>query len=183
MPCYCIAPASGTGGRIIFISATLHYRGTVLQAHGGTAKAGVDNLSSCTAIEFGPRGIRSNIIAPGPIADTEGTKRLMRLHPGENAAKGVPVGRWGTVKEVADATIYLFADTGSYVNGATIVGKSQDARQALVFYLASVCEWATDPSQVDGGHWRTQGANESTDFPYPEFLLSRSITGVGDAKL
>ncbi|KIW31727.1 uncharacterized protein PV07_03327 [Cladophialophora immunda] len=150
-------PASGTGGRIIFISATLHYRGTALITHGSAAKAGVDTLSSCTAIEFGPRGITSNIIAPGPIAATEGTMRLMRLKRGENPMKGIPAGRWGTVKDVADATIYLFADTGSYMNGTIIV--------------------------VDGGHWRTHGANDNADFPYPNFLLSRNITGVGDAKL
>jgi peroxisomal 2,4-dienoyl-CoA reductase len=63
--------ASGTGGRIIFVSATLHYRGMPFQAHVSVAKAGIDSLSNSTAIEYGPRGVTSNIIAPGPIAQTE----------------------------------------------------------------------------------------------------------------
>ena len=37
--------------------------------------------------------------------------------------KNIPLGRWGTVKEIADATIYLFSDAGNYVNGQTLVGK------------------------------------------------------------
>jgi 2,4-dienoyl-CoA reductase [(3E)-enoyl-CoA-producing], peroxisomal len=64
------APA-GTGGRIIFVSATLHYAGQAFQTHVAVAKAGVDSLSNNVAIEFGPQGVTSNIIAPGPIANTE----------------------------------------------------------------------------------------------------------------
>lgn len=62
---------TGTGGRIIFVSATLHYRTAPFQAHVSVAKAGIDALSHSVAIEFGPLGVTSNIIAPGPIASTE----------------------------------------------------------------------------------------------------------------
>jgi peroxisomal 2,4-dienoyl-CoA reductase len=41
------------------------------QAHVSVAKAGIDSLSNSVAIEYGPRGVTSNIIAPGPIAQTE----------------------------------------------------------------------------------------------------------------
>jgi peroxisomal 2,4-dienoyl-CoA reductase len=61
----------GTGGRIIFISATIHYTGIPFQTHVAVAKAGIDALSHNIALEFGPLGITSNIIAPGPIANTE----------------------------------------------------------------------------------------------------------------
>lgn len=61
----------GTGGRIIFVSATIHYRTMPFQTHVSVAKAGVDALSHSVAIEFGPLGVTSNIIAPGPIASTE----------------------------------------------------------------------------------------------------------------
>lgn len=61
----------GTGGRIIFVSATIHYRGMPFQTHVSVAKAGIDSLSNSVAIEYGPRGLTSNIIAPGPIASTE----------------------------------------------------------------------------------------------------------------
>jgi peroxisomal 2,4-dienoyl-CoA reductase len=52
-------------GSYLHISATLHYRGTPWQAHVSAAKAGVDALSQVLAIEEGPRGVRSNVIAPG----------------------------------------------------------------------------------------------------------------------
>jgi peroxisomal 2,4-dienoyl-CoA reductase len=143
-------PASGTGGRIIFVSATLHYSGTPLQAHVSVAKAGVDAMAVSVAIEQvsartglcnsklfsielvlskcqGPKGITSNIIAPGPIADTEGVARLSKQESREKSSRGIPSGRYGAVKEIADATIYLFSDAGNYVNGETLVGKSCSA--------------------------------------------------------
>ncbi len=118
-----LAPASGTGGRIIFVSATIHYTGLPLQSHVSVAKAGVDALSNAIAIELGPRGLTSNVIAPGPIGGTEGMERLSRKEDAPGSMKRVPAGRWGTVKEIADATIYLFSDAANYVNGATVVGE------------------------------------------------------------
>jgi NAD(P)-dependent dehydrogenase (short-subunit alcohol dehydrogenase family) len=68
----------GTGGRIIFVSATIHYRGQPFQTHVSVAKAGIDALSHSIALEYGPRGMTSNIIAPGPIANTEVSSRFYR---------------------------------------------------------------------------------------------------------
>ncbi|KAL3429425.1 hypothetical protein BDV09DRAFT_200637 [Aspergillus tetrazonus] len=134
---------SGTGGRIIFISATLHYSGTPFQAHVGAAKAGVDALSSSIAVEYGPMGITSNVIAPGPIADTEGMRRLAADDGEQRAKNGVPLGRWGRKKEIADATVYLFSDAGNFVNGTVQV--------------------------VDGAAWRL-GSLASASIEYPEVL-------------
>ncbi|KFY60106.1 hypothetical protein V496_05442 [Pseudogymnoascus sp. VKM F-4515 (FW-2607)] len=67
---------NGTGGCIIFVSATLHYTGQPMQTHIMAAKAGVDALSTSVAIEQGPRGITSDVIAPGGIAGTGGLSRL-----------------------------------------------------------------------------------------------------------
>ena len=111
------------GGRIIFISATLHYTGVPLQSHVSVAKAGVDALSTSCAIELGPRGITSNIISPGAIAGTEGFERLTQKEHRGDAVKAIPLGRIGTVKDISDATVYLFSDAGSYVNGEVLVGK------------------------------------------------------------
>ncbi|KAH7065988.1 peroxisomal 2,4-dienoyl-CoA reductase-like protein SPS19 [Paraphoma chrysanthemicola] len=148
-------PPNGTGGRIIFVSATLHYTGTPLQSHVSVAKAGVDAMAVSIAIEHGPRGVTSNVIAPGPIADTEGVARLSKEEHRKNSAKSVPAGRYGSVKEIADATVYLFSDSGNYVNGETLV--------------------------VDGGAWRTAGLGKG--FEYPEFLLSgETVTGVAGMK-
>lgn len=114
---------SGAGGRIIFISATLHYTGTPLQSHVSVAKAGIDALSASVSVEFGPRGVTSNIIAPGPIAGTEGMERLARKEDVENSMRHVPLGRYGTTREIADATIYLFSEAAGFVNGQILVGE------------------------------------------------------------
>ena len=114
---------TGTGGRIVFISATFHYTAMPLQTHVSVAKAGVDALSNNLALEFGPRGVTSNVIAPGPIGGTEGMERLSKTDDLANSLKNIPLGRWGTVKEVSDATIFLFSDAGNYVNGQALVGE------------------------------------------------------------
>ena len=59
-------------GSYVHISATLHYRGVPYQAHVGAAKAGVDALSQALAVEEGPRGVRSNVIAPGWVICSSG---------------------------------------------------------------------------------------------------------------
>lgn len=104
------------------MSATIHYTGCPLQTHLAVAKAGVDALSDSLAIELGPRGISSNVVAPGPIAGTEGLERLARKEDAQGMKAKIPLGRAGTVKDIADATVWLFSDAGNYVNGATIVG-------------------------------------------------------------
>ena len=169
-------PSVGTGGRIIFISATMHYTGVPLQAHVGVAKAGVDALSSSIAIELGPRGVTSNVIAPGGIMETEGLGRLSRKEDLDKLGARVPSGRFGSVKEIADATVYLFSDAGNYVNGDVLVGKSSIVLQRPA---------STDghASIVDGGAWRTHGADPGSGFQYPDFLLSDEVvTGVKGGK-
>jgi len=138
-----------TGGRIIFVSATLHYAGTPLQTHVMVAKAGIDALSSSCAVELGPRGITSNVIAPGPIGGTEGMERLSGDESRANGGSTVPIGRYGTVKEIADATVFLFGDSGNYVNGAVLV--------------------------VDGGHWRGPLRVGVGKEPYPEYVLNNVL--------
>ncbi|KIV86359.1 hypothetical protein PV11_01973 [Exophiala sideris] len=150
--------SSGPGGRIIYVSATIHYTGLPLQTHVAVAKAGVDALSANVAIEYGPLGLTSNIIAPGPISGTEGMDRLSKKHfSGDSPGKKIPVGRWGLVKEIADATVYLFSDAANYVTGDKLV--------------------------VDGGSWHTSSGSPGGDFEYPDFLLSGAeVTGVGGSK-
>jgi 2,4-dienoyl-CoA reductase [(3E)-enoyl-CoA-producing], peroxisomal len=84
------ASPNGTGGRIIFVSATLHYAGTLFQAPASAAKAGVDSLAVSVAMESGPRGVTSNVIAPGAIANTEGVDRLARKEARERGEALVP---------------------------------------------------------------------------------------------
>lgn len=102
----------------------MHYSGQALQSHVAAAKAAVDSISNAAAIELGPRGVTSNVIAPGPIGGTEGMERLARKEDIAAHMKQIPSGRWGAVKEIADATVYLFSDAGNYVNGEVLVGES-----------------------------------------------------------
>jgi peroxisomal 2,4-dienoyl-CoA reductase len=114
-------------GQILNISATLHYLGTPMQLHVSAAKAGVDALTTNLAVEWGPHGIRVNAIAPGPIGDTEGMKRLVPEPIKEKLKKRIPLGRFGLIKDIENAAVFLCSDAASYINGAVIV--------------------------VDGGHW------------------------------
>ena len=109
------------GGSVINISATLPYLGTMGQAHASAAKAGVDSLTRTLAVEWGPYGIRVNGIAPGPIEGTEGVRRLTNQKSREGALRHCPLGRLGTVDDIANASLYLASDAASYVNGVTLV--------------------------------------------------------------
>ena len=108
-------------GLILNLSATLQAHGTPLQAHASSAKAGVDQLTRSLAVEWGPFGVRAVAIAPGPIGDTEGMRRLAPGELGRRLVKQIPLGRLGTVAEIADLAVYLATDAASYVTGAIYV--------------------------------------------------------------
>jgi peroxisomal 2,4-dienoyl-CoA reductase len=108
-------------GQILNISATLHYVGTPMQLHVSAAKAGVDALTRNLAVEWGRYGIRVNGIAPGPIADTEGMKRLVPEPIKEKLLKNIPLGRFGRISDIEKAALFLCSDAASFVNGAILV--------------------------------------------------------------
>lgn len=118
-----------SGGQILNISATLHYTATPMQIHVSAAKAGVDAITRNLAIEWGKYGIRVNGIAPGPIADTEGMKRLVPEPIKAKLEKRIPLQRFGYIKDIENSALFLCSDAASYISGVTLV--------------------------VDGGHWLT----------------------------
>jgi peroxisomal 2,4-dienoyl-CoA reductase len=111
----------GHGGVILNISATLHYTGVPFQTHPGAAKAAVDALTRHLAVEWGPAGVRVNAIAPGPIADTEGMKRLLAEELKDKMRARIPVQRFGKISDIADAAVFLASDAASYISGAILV--------------------------------------------------------------
>jgi peroxisomal 2,4-dienoyl-CoA reductase len=108
-------------GLILNISATLHYHGTPLQAHAAAAKAGVDSLTRTLAVEWGRLGIRVNAIAPGAIGDTEGMRRLAPGEIGKRLVEQVPLGRLGTIEDIAGCALYLASDAAAWITGAVFV--------------------------------------------------------------
>ena len=109
------------GGVVLNISATLHYLGTSAQLHVASAKAGVDALTRVLAVEWGPYGIRVNGLAPGPIADTEGVRRLLDNAAKRRAEQTTPLGRLGLIADVGDAALFLCSRAASHITGVTLV--------------------------------------------------------------
>ncbi|MGI8884077.1 MAG: SDR family oxidoreductase, partial [Pyrinomonadaceae bacterium] len=108
-------------GQILNISATLHYLATPMQIHVSAAKAGVDAITRNLSVEWGRYGIRVNGIAPGPIADTEGMQRLVPEPLKEKLVKRIPLQRFGRIKDIENAALFLTSDAASYINGVTLV--------------------------------------------------------------
>jgi peroxisomal 2,4-dienoyl-CoA reductase len=106
---------------VLNISATLHYHGTPLQVHASAAKAGVDAVTRNLAAEWGRFGIRACAVAPGPIGDTEGMKRLAPGDIAERARAAIPAGRFGTIDEIAAAAVYLRSPAAAYITGHVLV--------------------------------------------------------------
>jgi NAD(P)-dependent dehydrogenase (short-subunit alcohol dehydrogenase family) len=109
------------GASLINISAPQAVNASALQAHVCAAKAGIDMLTKCLALEWGPEGVRVNAIIPGPI---EGTEGMARLAPTEEAAArvraSVPLQRYGTIEDVANLALFLASPLAGYVSGAIV---------------------------------------------------------------
>ncbi|MGY1811113.1 SDR family oxidoreductase [Blastococcus sp. SYSU D00669] len=110
-----------TRGNILFVSGGQSQMPFVHQSHVAAAKAGVDQLMRSLALEWGPLGIRSNSIVPGPVDGTEGMKRLAAT-VGDDVWSGmVPLGRFATAEEVGTMAAVLVSPLASFVNGAQLV--------------------------------------------------------------
>jgi NAD(P)-dependent dehydrogenase (short-subunit alcohol dehydrogenase family) len=125
---------AGQKGVVLNIAATYAATGSAYVVPSATAKAGVVALTRSLAVEWGNRGIRMNAIAPGPIP-TEGAFSRLLPRPAlqKFARKRNPLGRFGTVEELANLAAFLVSDGSGYVNGDVVT--------------------------MDGGEW-LQGAGE-----------------------
>lgn len=109
------------GACVINISAPQAYNPMELQMHVCAAKAGVDMITRVAALEWGPLGVRVNSVVPGPIDDTEGMKRLAPTpEVRQLVTESVPLGRFGTKQDVANACLWLSSPLASYVTGVVL---------------------------------------------------------------
>jgi NAD(P)-dependent dehydrogenase (short-subunit alcohol dehydrogenase family) len=122
----------GTGGAILNITSTSPFTGNPGRVHGGVGKAGVDSLTKSLAVEWGKHRIRVNALAPG-YTPTSGVDSATGATDVDIArlGTGVPLGRVGTVDDIAWAAVFLMSPAASFVSGATLV--------------------------VDGGRWLSSG--------------------------
>ena len=122
----------GANAQIVNIVASYAWTGGPGTVHSAAAKAGVVNLTRTLAVEWAPHGIRVNAISPGPVDTAETRERLwpteeLRAH----VLARVPLRRFGTEGEIANACAFLVSDYAAYITG--------------------------DVLTVDGGAWLEQG--------------------------
>ncbi len=108
------------GASVINISAPQSTTPTRLQSHACAAKAGIDMLTRCLALEWGPE-VRVNAIVPGPIEGTEGIARLVTNPEAERRMlASTPLGRMGDLGDCADAALFLSSPMADYITGAIL---------------------------------------------------------------
>jgi len=105
-------------GRIISIASVVGAMGNAGQTNYSAAKAGIMGFTKSLAREVGPRGITVNAIAPGFIK-TDMTDALPDEQK-EFLANQIPLGRLGTVDEIAESVLFLAGDSGAYITAQTL---------------------------------------------------------------
>ncbi len=131
------------GASLIAITAPEAVKPLPFQSHVCSAKAAVNMLTKCLAIEWGPAGVRVNGISPGPIEDTWGMDNVIATMPGikDRITASTPLRRWGTHADIADAALFLASAASSYGTGTildvdggiTINSAGSEERDAIDF--------------------------------------------------
>jgi len=105
-----------TRGAVVNIASISGLRASTLRVAYGTSKAAVIQLTLQQAVELGEYGIRVNAIAPGPVR----TKLAMAVHTQDIIDAyhdAIPLNRYGTETEIAEAIVFLASEKASYING------------------------------------------------------------------
>ncbi|MFT7622138.1 MAG: NAD(P)-dependent dehydrogenase (short-subunit alcohol dehydrogenase family) [Myxococcota bacterium] len=110
------------GAALLAITAPEAVRPLHFQAHVCAAKAGLNMLIKCLAIEWGPQGVRVNGISPGPIEGSWGMKFVASPSQEivDKITKAIPLKRWGKVEDIADSALFLSSSAASYITGTIL---------------------------------------------------------------
>ncbi|MBT9536589.1 MAG: 3-oxoacyl-[acyl-carrier-protein] reductase [Thermodesulfovibrionales bacterium] len=105
-------------GRIINISSVVAFMGNPGQANYSASKAGMVGLTKTTAKEYASRGITANAVAPGFI--TTAMTEALPENVKEDMKRAIPLGRFGTTDDVANAVVFLASPEAGYITGQVI---------------------------------------------------------------
>lgn len=108
-------------GRIVNIASLASFVGLYEVAAYAASKAGVAALTKTLAVEWGPRGVNVNAIAPGVFRTPLNQELLDGTERGREFKLRTPLGRFGRVEELAGAAVFLASDAASFVNGEVLV--------------------------------------------------------------
>ena len=106
-------------GAIINMSSIIGEMGNAGQGSYAASKAGIIGFTKSVAKELGSRNIRCNAIAPG-FVETDMTSYLKEGDAGEKYKANIPLGRFASGEEIANAALFLASDMGAYITGQTI---------------------------------------------------------------
>ena len=109
----------GSGGSIVNIASISGLRASTLRVAYGTSKGALIHLTKQQACELGSAGIRVNAIAPGPVL-TEMAKKVHSTSIIADYFDAIPLNRYGTPEEIAEAVGFLCSAAASYVNGQVL---------------------------------------------------------------
>jgi meso-butanediol dehydrogenase / (S,S)-butanediol dehydrogenase / diacetyl reductase len=107
------------GGAVVNIASISGLRASTLRVAYGTSKGALIHLTKQQAAELGDVGIRVNCVAPGPVL-TEMAKLVHSTSIIKDYFDAIPLNRYGTQDEIADAVVYLCSEQASYVNGQVL---------------------------------------------------------------
>lgn len=106
-------------GSIINMSSIIGEIGNAGQSSYAASKAGIIGFTKSVAKELGSRNIRCNAIAPG-FVETDMTSYLKEGEAADKYRAGIPLGKFATAEDIANATLFLASDLSSYITGQTL---------------------------------------------------------------
>lgn len=125
------AMSSGSGGSIISTSSLTAWNPSAGQAAYAGSKKGLEYVSQIAAVEYGPADVRVNCIA-AHLIETPMTAEIFRSSLVIEAVKQqTPLGRMGTVDDIANAALFLASDEANYISGQTICVDGAASTQKL----------------------------------------------------